>query len=385
MKILKITSVFFPATGWGGPIPATYDLAKKLVENNCQVKVFTSNAYDYKKNMKIENKVENGLTIQYFNNWSKGLMYFFTPGMISALFRHSKKFDIIHIHSYRQFQDMISFLILCILRKPFVLTSHGYILPEGKGILYKKTYDFFIGKRLLRSAKKIIAFNEKQFLEYQKMGVKKDNIRIIPNTVNIEKLPEKNLFKKKLNISPRNKIVLYLGRIDEEKGVGNLIEAFSRITNNNVHLILAGPDYNFMDKAKKMVKKFNIEKRTHFTGLLNKENKLKAISDADVMVYPSLHEAGISYVILEAAAACKPLIISENIGFAEEVKKYHAGIVLPPTNIEKLSSSIEFLLNNHAEATKMGLNAFEVVKEKFTWDSIIKDYLDVYEEVMKAH
>src|SRR5574341_1608676 len=135
MKILLINSVFYPAIGWGGPVTATYDLARKLAENGHDVTVYTGDALKYDVNMNIEKKVvmKEDFKIYYFKNWSRHFRYFFTPGMIIPLLKHAKEFDIINVNSYRQFQDMISFIILSLIGKPFVLTSHGYVLPDGKG------------------------------------------------------------------------------------------------------------------------------------------------------------------------------------------------------------------------------------------------------------
>lgn len=385
MKILLINSVFYPAIGWGGPVTATYDLARKLAQNGHDVIVYAGDALDYDTNMNIERMVvmKEGFKIYYFKNRSRHLRYFFTPGMIISLLKHAKEFDVIHVNSYRQFQDMISFIILSLIGKPFVLTSHGYVLPDGKGQLYKKAYDFFIGKKLLSSAKKIIAFTERQCEDYQKMGVNKRNIRIIPNTMDIEKLPTKGGLKRSLNLPESVKIVMYFGRIESGKGIRVLLEAFAKIKMEDVHLVIAGPDFGFLEESKKIVKKILIESRVHFTGLLNKERKLQAFVDADMVVYPSLYEAGISLVILEAAAAARPLIISDTIGFAKEAIEYHAAVACPPNNIEKLYEEIQRLLVNSEEAEKMGLRAQQVIKEKFSWDSAVQQHIEVYNEVIK--
>jgi len=382
MKILLVNSVFYPAVGWGGPITATFDLARKLTKRGHEVTVYTSNASDYKTNLRIDKEMMiEGFKIHFFKNWSRGIRYFFTPGMIIPLFQNSRNYDVVHINSYRQFQDYIAFIILSILRKSFVLTSHGYVLAEGAGKFYKKTYDFFVGKRLLKSAKRIIAFHEKNSLEYQSMGVRKERIRIIPNTIDLETLPKKGLFKNKLGLSKDSKLVMYMGRIHEEKGVGILIEAFSKINEPNVKLIIVGPDFQFLEKAKELVKKFNLESRTHFTGFLDKEKKLEALVDADIVIYPSFHEAGISIVILEAAAAAKPLIISDNIGFSEEVVEHKAGITVPTKNVDRLKNAIEKMLVNYAESIQMGIRAQQIVKTQFSWDVAVEKHLQVYQEI----
>jgi glycosyltransferase involved in cell wall biosynthesis len=387
MKILLINSIFYPAISWGGPITATYDLARKLVKDGQEVMVYTSDALDYNTNMKIDRKVRmaEGFEIRYFKNRSRHLKYFFTPGMIFSILRNARNFDIIHINSYRQFQDMISFFVLYFLKKPYVITAHGSVRVDGEGKLYKKTYDFFIGKKLLANAKKIIAFRKEQAEDYEKLNVKKDHIKIIPNTIDIEKLPEKGTLRKLLNLSDFEKIIMYLGRIDERKGVGVLIEAFAKIKIENSHLIIAGPDFNFKEKAENMIREFGIEDRVHFVGLLDKKRKYEAFADADIVVCPSLYEAGISAVILEAASIAKPLIISDHIGFSEEAKEFNAALTCKPNDKQELQKKIEILLNDQKSAEAMGLRAKEVIKNKFSWEYSLKEHIDVYKNVLKKN
>jgi glycosyltransferase involved in cell wall biosynthesis len=387
MKILLVNSIFYPAINWGGPITATYDLARKLAEDGQEVMVYTSDALDYNINMKIERKIRmaEGFEIRYFKNRSRHLKYFFTPGMIISILKNANNFDIIHINSYRQFQDMISFFVLSFLKKPYVITAHGSVRVDGEGKLYKKTYDFFIGKKLLANAKKIIAFRKEQAEDYEKLNVKKDHIKIIPNTIDIEKLPEKGTLRKLLNLSDFEKIILYLGRIDEKKGIGVLIEAFAKIKIENSHLIIAGPDFNFKEKAENMIREFGIEDRVHFVGLLDKKRKYEAFADADIVVYPSLYEAGISMVILEAASVGKPLIISDSIGFSDEAKKFNAALTCKPNNKEDLQEKIEIMLNNLNEAKLMGLRAQKVVKERFSWEFGLKEHISIYKNILKNY
>jgi glycosyltransferase involved in cell wall biosynthesis len=280
---------------------------------------------------------------------------------------------------------MISFFVLYFLKKPYVITAHGSVRVDGEGKLYKKTYDFFIGKKLLANAKKIIAFRKEQAEDYEKLNVKKDHIKIIPNTIDIEKLPEKGTLRKLLNLSDFEKIIMYLGRIDERKGVGVLIEAFAKIKIENSHLIIAGPDFNFKEKAENMIREFGIEDRVHFVGLLDKKRKYEAFADADIVVCPSLYEAGISAVILEAASIAKPLIISDHIGFSEEAKEFNAALTCKPNDKQELQKKIEILLNDQKSAEAMGLRAKEVIKNKFSWEYSLKEHIDVYKNVLKKN
>jgi len=134
-----------------------------------------------------------------------------------------------------------------------------------------------------------------------------------------------------------------------------------------------------------MIREFGIEDRVHFVGLLDKKRKYEAFADADIVVCPSLYEAGISAVILEAASIAKPLIISDHIGFSEEAKEFNAALTCKPNDKQELQKKIEILLNDQKSAEAMGLRAKEVIKNKFSWEYSLKEHIDVYKNVLKKN
>jgi len=84
--------------------------------------------------------------------------------------------------------------------------------------------------KLLRDASKVIALTQMEADQYRRMGVPEEKIAIIPNGIDLSEyanLPPQGAFKKKYGIKEEEKIVLYLGRIHESKGLGMLAEAFS--------------------------------------------------------------------------------------------------------------------------------------------------------------
>jgi len=102
-------------------------------------------------------------------------------------------------------------------------------------------------------------------------------------------LPESGSFKRKHGLIGK-KIVLYLGKITPRKGVDFLVKAFSRMGAADTVLVIAGNDMGFRSQVEKIVRETGVMNQVIFTGLLTGNDKLSAYRDADVLVYPAIHE-----------------------------------------------------------------------------------------------
>ncbi len=139
-------------------------------------------------------------------------------------------------------------------------------------------------------------------------GLQNDGIVLLDN--------EKSELKKKLLIPLEEKIILFVGRLDEIKGVDILIKAFKRIVEsyNYFHLVIIGDG--------KLSSHLNdgrgIWRKITFTGHLNKDDLYKFYQIADIGVMPSMHEQ-CSYVAIEMMMFGIPLIISTTTGLNEMI------------------------------------------------------------------
>jgi len=189
MKILFVLPFFYPGISFGGPVTNVLELTKRLSSKGHQITVYASNAYDEKSNMQLkEKKFNENLKAYYFKNWFRILGFFITPGMITALRKNSNNFDIIHVHSTRHFQDLISYFVLSFLKKPYIMTCHGTIIPMGKAKTLKKIFDFIVGRKILQKASVIVAISPNQIHECNKMGVKNEKIKEIPFGLTVTKV-----------------------------------------------------------------------------------------------------------------------------------------------------------------------------------------------------
>ncbi len=384
MKILFVLPFFYPGISFGGPVTNVLELTKRLSSKGHQITVYASNAYDEKSNMQLkEKKFNENLKAYYFKNWFRILGFFITPGMITALRKNSNNFDIIHVHSTRHFQDLISYFVLSFLKKPYIMTCHGTIIPMGKAKTLKKIFDFIVGRKILQKASVIVAISPNQLHECNEMGVNNEKIKEIPFGLTVTKSDKKGVLKNRLNLENDSRIILYLGRIRFTKGIDVLIKAFRKINYPNVHLVVAGPDFGHLDYCKKMVEEFGLTSRVHFIGSVNTQERDQMFEDSELFVLPSLYE-GFGTASLEAAASGLPVVLTDSCGYAKEFAKFNAGLVVKTSNIDDHANAIKQILEDPKKAKLMSENALKFVK-KFDWDKVVDMHLDMYKEFSKRN
>ncbi|HPP45823.1 MAG TPA: glycosyltransferase, partial [Methanomassiliicoccaceae archaeon] len=108
MKILHMNPAFYPAFAYGGTVNVSYNLCKELVKRGHDVTVYTSDTIDEHKRHLQRYSIQEGIKIHYFKNLSNSLAwrrFFFYPGLIIALKNNIQRFDVIHLHDLRNFQN----------------------------------------------------------------------------------------------------------------------------------------------------------------------------------------------------------------------------------------------------------------------------------------
>ena len=384
MKILQMIPAFYPALAYGGTVNVAYNISKELAKRGHEVTVYTSDTLDKDSRQKENFTVINDIKVYYFKNISNRLAwarFVLNTGVISALRKNINDFNIIHLHGFRNFQNVFCNYYAKEHNIPYVLQAHGDLPYANQKILIKKVIDSIIGYRLLHDASKVIALNKTEADQYKKMGVSENKIEIVSNGIDLleyECPPERGQFRNKYHISNNEKIILYLGRIHKTKGIDLLVEAYSDLVKDikESRLVIVGPDDGHLSELKNQTTELGIEDKVLFTGPLFNRDKLTAYVDADVFVTPKF--SGLPVTFIEACACGLPIItttegddidwINNNVGFVVEYDKcsiYQA--VLKILQDEKLWNDFS---NNGKNLALQELN----------WDKIVtKMESDVYE------
>ncbi|MEM2642427.1 MAG: glycosyltransferase [Thermoproteota archaeon] len=392
MKILQAVPYFPPAYAFGGPVKVAYQISRELVKRGHEVVVYTSDAKDFNSRMGVDSVDEfDGVKVYRFRNLSmtlvKRLKLLITPRLAPKLKKEIRNFDIVHLHEYRTFQNIIIHHYARKYGVQYILQTHGSLPRIGFWKKLKWLYDVFFGYRLLRDASKVIALNQFEAKQYRAMGVPEEKIAIIPNGIDLSEytnLPPKGSFKSKHNIPEDKKIILYLGRIHRTKGIELLIKAYAYLVEKmnckDVVLVVAGPDDGYLNEAKVLASSLNVLNSTLFTGFISKEDKLKALVDSEVFVTPSFY--GFPITFLEACATGTP-IVTTNLGDTLEWIDGKAGYVTRPTPYY-MAEAIYDIISNETLRRRLSENCINIVKTSFSIESVVSKLEKIYKEVVNS-
>ena len=384
MNILHVVPSFAPCFSHGGVVNASYQIAKKQVENGHDVTVYTTDSCNERLKFETNYNVDvDGIKVFYFKNLSnsfKNKLTIDTPiSSISYLKKTITNFDIVHIHEHRHSLAIATHRYAKRNNVPYVLQAHGSVLPFFQKEKLKEVFDKLWGFDILHDASKVFALTEVEKEQYLKMGVKDKNIEIVPLGINLEeysRLPPKGNFKSKYDIDENDKLILFLGRIHEIKGLDLLINGFNQISNDDVKLAIVGGDYGFKGPLEKLIKEYNLESKVLFPGVLTGQDKIEALVDCDIFVMPSRYES-FTTSGLEAMACEKPLVLTKNNHIQTWVKD-NVGLICEFSEND-LAACLNKLLNDNKLCARFGKTGRGLIENKYNWDKVSQDIEKIYD------
>jgi len=316
---------------------------------------------------------------------------------IFRLYRVMKQggYDIVHVHTPSA--AVLARIAAKLARIPIVIyTAHGFYFHEN---MPKLEYMFFahLEKILGRYFTDYIFVQSKEDYEIAKKLriIDAGKLIWINNGVDLERFnPSKvkidiALFKQMLGIPSNGIVITYIGRIVKEKGVLDLLEAFSRIARhyNDVYLLLVGDVLSSERdrETEQMIKDFlNLEKisdKIIMTGY--REDISEILRITDIFVLPSYRE-GLPRSIIEAMAMGVPVIATNIRGCREEVIDGETGILVPPGDVEALTSAILKLYKDLELRERMGSNGRKKAEKEYDEKKVIEKEKRLF-EYLKIH
>jgi glycosyltransferase involved in cell wall biosynthesis len=384
MKVLQ-AYLFFSIKYAGGTSDLMFKICKALEKINVKNTILCgSHEFDYDLSNKL-NKTEFKIFKSYLDKWGFSI----TPGYFFYLNKQIKNFDVVHMHVYRTFQNILLYFFCKIYKVPYIMDAHGSVPYFVKKIFLKKVYDFLIGKRILKDAKYLIAETQVGVDEYLSLvpSLDKSKIKIISppfDTDEFEEVFEKNKFRNEQLISHKTKVITFLGRIHYIKGVDFLIEGFAYFLKKkkykekeNYLLCLIGSDDGYLDEIKKLIRKYNIDKNVKIVGFLSGSAKNHALFDSDIVVQLSRQEQG-AWAPIEAVLCGTPIIVTSETGSGEDVKRLNAGALVNFGDIVKFSEILDDILNNYELWKAKTLKAKNYIIANLSFNSRINEYTDLY-------
>ena len=200
---------------------------------------------------------------------------------------------------------------------------------------------------------------------------------IIPNGVHLNDfadLPDANDCRWRLDAAPT---VLFMGRLQQRKGLDVLIQAFQQAHVEHSRLLIAGPDEGMLKTIQGLAAG---DRRIVITGYLSGADRLRALAAGDVFALPAVGE-GLSIAVLEAMAAAMPVILSPGCNM-NDVEAAGAGYVVAASAAD-FADKLRLLLMDSSLRARMGKAARRLIAAKYTWDAIAIQLEALYENLLR--
>ncbi len=172
--------------------------------------------------------------------------------------------------------------------------------------------------------------------------------------------------------------LLYVGRLEYEKGIHDAIAALPSIRRSHpgTTLTIAG-DGTQQDWLEDQARKHRVRKATTFVGRVDHEQLLHLLHRADAAVLPSHYEP-FGLAALEAAAAGTPLATSNTGGLGEAVIDGQTGTSFPPRDVARLAAAVRAVLDDPAAAQRRARAARQRLTSDFDWQTVAQRTVQVY-------
>ncbi len=180
------------------------------------------------------------------------------------------------------------------------------------------------------------------------------------------------------------RIVLYVGRLDKEKGIQYLVEAVSRVmtVHPKTKLVIAGKGV-LQEAIQKHAHNVGVGDRVLFVGYVTGSVLSGLYRRADVLVVPSTYEP-FGLVALEGMVCGAPLVASTAGGLGDIVEHEQTGLSVPPADVGALAEAITRLLSDTSLAERLSDAGVRRAEEQYNWTRIALMHEPVYGVTAKA-
>ena len=303
----------------------------------------------------------------------KGVTDIDSPVRFARLLRRGH--NIIHVHSFRDaFMAVMARRISENRNTRVVVSVHGVYKPK-RNYMYTKLYKsidcFVFSSQMARDA--FVGKAKKQYAD--RTVVIRDSVcdsqlgTTVPNLRN------------ELGMDPQQALIIYHGKLAQEKGLDTLIEALKTVDKDKYHLVVIGegqPKYKALFKG--AIVSSGLVNNVTLLGF--RDNILEYLRQADFGVLPSIQPEALGIANLEYMMAGKAHICSDNGAQPEYVTNGVNGLLVPPGDAKALSKAINQLLNEPAMRSRLGVQAQHDFQEKLDYPVFYRKMTDLYRQLL---
>ena len=265
------------------------------------------------------------------------------------------------------------------LKLPVVVTLHG----GDVNVHFRRYLCRRLGLWALSRADRVIAVSEslrrKVVEEY---GTSAAKVAVIPNGVDVAKFQPMTRAEalKGLELDSHAARVLYVGAINESKGIRYLLKAANRVTESlhrAIEFVLIG-EGEYEEAARTLTSELGIASAVNFVGKRPNSEIPLWINASDLLVLPSLSE-GFGVALIEAMACGKP-VVATRCGGPDDIVRPDTGILVPPGDEAALAKALREILSGerHFDPQRVRQRALD----NYAYDGVVSRILEVYRQAL---
>lgn len=206
---------------------------------------------------------------------------------------------------------------------------------------------------------------------------------VIYNGLDLEEFdnfPGTSSIREEYNIAQDTVLLGCIGRIEKRKGQEYIIAAMRHLDNAKLILVGQGKE-DYLNRITKLCNEFNIADRVLYVGY--RDDIPSVLKEIDIFVFPTLRGEGFPRVVLEAMAAGKPVVATDNAGSPEAVAVGYTGYIVPTGNTSALATKLKELIADKKKRTVMGEVGRKRVKKYFTIQKNVEKIQEVYRDILE--
>lgn len=306
------------------------------------------------------------------------LVPFLFLGLLAALWKRRNDYDMVHANWF-----IPQGIVQCLFKTPYVVTGHGGdvtslnmkpVSAMKRNAVKKASYVTVVSHRLKDELLRIMPEREQQELS--------EKICVAPMGCDTTRFSPKYRVNQLWKQGDR-KVILFVGRLAEKKGVRYLIEAM-RWVDAQLVIVGKGP---LQDELKHMTKSLQLDDKVVFEGAKNHDELPAIYASADVFAAPSVtakdnDKEGFGLVILEAMASGLPVVASRSGGIVEIIEDGVNGSLVEEKNAKGLSEALNRMLED-TEYREICKKNMRVTVERYSYENVGKKYRDIFDTIMR--
>lgn len=326
--------------------------------------------HQIKNNIKVYRPRYFCLPGRYYNLLEPFSMYLGVRTLVKKIVSNSNRNFILHAHTILP-DGLTAVLLKKKFHLPTVCTAHG---SDVYNYPFRSKLSYYQAKTVLTNLDAIVPVSSKLREIIYEISSRRNGVHVVTNGIDSDWLAPRT----RSPLNGRIQRILFVGTLCPEKGVPELLQAFSLLRKEytNIQLVLVGRN-DMAPWIDRFLSQNDFISMVNITGEISPDKLRDYYSNAAIFTLPS-HNEGMPTVMFEAMGSGLPVIISDVGGVSEVIKDNLNGLLINPGDWKDLHRKIKLLLDSETLRDSLGTAARKDVEMNYTWDINANRMKNVY-------